>query len=544
MGDPPLLEWNVATRTMPGEAESGDIPVVWSFPNGALAAAVDGLGHGPEAARAAREAEEILRGSAGEPAHRLIERCHQGLKRSRGVVMTVACFDATEDTVTWLGVGNVEGRLIRRSDQGEVHRESMVLHAGIVGYRLPPLRAVTLPVRRGDVLILATDGIRGDFADPTDLSRTPKQIAERILEEAGKGTDDALVVVVRYLGGDAAKASLSRFQDSYSAAFEQYLANGGEFALRLAYELGREAVKEQLSVLELATIHHSVLGESLSPRGTETEGIGRVTEAATQFFLESLSAFEMVQRGFWEATQVARLEHEVAQTLQRRLLPERLPEIPGVAVAARYLPGGVGVNVGGDWYDVFRLPDERIAVAVGDVLGRGADAASVMGQVRMAFRAYALGGDAPETVVDRMDALIQAMGLAHFSTMLYLILDPDARLLQMVRAGHPPPLLLPPRGEPRYLEAGLGVPLGVVAGAKYEPVIERVEPGSILILYTDGLVETREGIDKGLVRLQKSVGASRGDLEGLCDRILEQMVGSTVHDDVALVTIRLEGGAS
>jgi serine/threonine protein phosphatase PrpC len=529
---------------MPGEAESGDIPVVWSFPNGALAAAVDGLGHGPEAARAAREAEEILRGSAGEPAHRLIERCHQGLKRSRGVVMTVACFDAMEDTVTWLGVGNVEGRLIRRSDQGEIHRESMVPHAGIVGYRLPPLRAVTLPVHRGDVLILATDGIRGDFTGPADLSRTPKQIAERILEEEGKGTDDALVVVVRYLGGDAAKASLSRFQDSYSAAFEQYLANGGEFALRLAYELGREAVKEQLSVLELATIHHSVLGGSLSSLGTETDETGRVTEAATQFFLESLSAFEMVQRGFWEATQVARLEHEVAQTLQRRLLPERLPEIPGVAVAARYLPGGVGVNVGGDWYDVFLLPDERIAVAVGDVLGRGADAASVMGQVRMAFRAYALGGEAPETVVDRMDALIQAMGLAHFSTMLYLILDPGARLLQMVRAGHPPPLLLPPRGEPRYLEAGLGVPLGVVAGAKYEPVTERVEPGSVLILYTDGLVETREGIDKGLVRLQKSVGASRGDLEGLCDRILEQMVGPTVHDDVALVVIRLGDGAS
>ncbi|MGH2683157.1 MAG: PP2C family protein-serine/threonine phosphatase [Actinomycetota bacterium] len=504
-----------------------------------MAAAVDGLGHGPEAARAASAAEQILRGSAGEPAHRLIERCHQGLKRSRGVVMTVACFDATEDTMTWLGVGNVEGRLIRRSDEGGIHHESMVPQAGIVGYRLPALRSVTLPVRRGDVLILATDGIRGGFADPRDLSRTPKEIAERILEVEDKGTDDALVVVVRYLGGDAARASLSRFQDSYSVAFEQYLANGGEFALRLAYELGREAVKEQLSVLEIATIHHAVLGASLISRGKETEEIGRVTDAATQFFLESLSAFEMVQRGFWEATEVARLEHEVAQTLQRRLLPERLPEIPGVTVAARYLPGGVGVNVGGDWYDVFPLPDERVAVAVGDVLGRGADAASVMGQVRMAFRAYALAGEAPEIVVDRTDALIQAMRLGHFSTMLYLILDPAARDLRMVRAGHPPPLLVPPRGEPRYLEGGLGVPLGVVAGAKYQPITENVEPGSVLILYTDGLVETREGIDEGLSRLQKSVGTSRDDPDGLCDRILEQMVGSTAHDDVALVAIRL-----
>jgi serine phosphatase RsbU (regulator of sigma subunit) len=399
------------------------------------------------------------------------------------------------------------------------------------------LRPATLPVRRGDVLILATDGIPGDFADPEDLSGTPKEIAERILEEQGKDTDDALVVVARYLGRDAVKARLDRLEDAYSAAFDQYLTDGGELSLRAAYELGRDAVKDQLSVLELAAIHHTVLVDSLSRRAGEIE---RVTGAATQFFLESLSAFEMVQRGFWEATEVARLEREIAQTLQRRLLPERLPDIPNVTVAARYLPGGVGVNVGGDWYDVILLPDGRVALAVGDVLGRGADAASVMGQVRMAFRAYALGEGEPETVVDRMDALIQAMGLGHFSTMIYLVLDPRARQLRMVRAGHPPPLLIPPRAEPRYLEAGLGVPLGVVAGAKYQPVVERVDPGSVLILYTDGLVETRDGIDEGLSKLRQAVGTGRGDLEALCDRILDHMVGSSAHDDVALVAIRLE----
>jgi serine phosphatase RsbU (regulator of sigma subunit) len=537
VADTSFLEWDLATRAMPGEEESGDVGVVSSFPDGALAAAIDGLGHGARAARAAREAVEILRSSAGEPADRLIERCHEGLKRSRGVVMTVACFDSTKDTLTWLGVGNVEGRLIRRSDDGEVDRQSVVPHPGIVGYRLPLLRPATLPVRRGDVLILATDGIPGDFADPEDLSGTPKEIAERILEEQGKDTDDALVVVARYLGRDAVKARLDRLEDAYSAAFDQYLTDGGELSLRAAYELGRDAVKDQLSVLELAAIHHTVLVESLSRRAGEIE---RVTGAATQFFLESLSAFEMVQRGFWEATEVARLEREIAQTLQRRLLPERLPDIPNVTVAARYLPGGVGVNVGGDWYDVILLPDGRVALAVGDVLGRGADAASVMGQVRMAFRAYALGEEEPETVVDRMDALIQAMGLGHFSTMIYLVLDPRARQLRMVRAGHPPPLLIPPRAEPRYLEGGLGVPLGVVAGAKYQPVVERVDPASVLILYTDGLVETRDGIDEGLSKLRQAVGTGRGDLEALCDRILDHMVGSSAHDDVALVAIRLE----
>lgn len=102
--------------------------------------------------------------------------------------------------MTWLGVGNVEGRLVRRSEEGVIHRESMLLHAGIVGYRLPPLRPVSVAVHPGDVLILATDGIRGDFADPADLTRSPRDIAERILEEDGRGADDALVVVARYLG--------------------------------------------------------------------------------------------------------------------------------------------------------------------------------------------------------------------------------------------------------------------------------------------------------------------------------------------------------
>ena len=536
MGDPPVLEWDLADRAMPGEAESGDIAVVTSFPNGAMAAAIDGLGHGAEAARVAKQAVEILRGTTGEPVDRLIGRCHEGLKRTRGVVMAVAMFDSTEDTVTWAGVGNVEGRLIRPAEDGGLHRDSMVPHAGIVGYTLPPLRPVTLPVRRGDVLILATDGIRGGFADPEDLSTPPKEMADRILDEQGKDTDDALVVVARYLGGEAIKASLSRLQGAYATAFAQYVDQGGEAALHGAYELGREAVKEQLSVLELAAIHHAALGESLRRQAGDIE---RVTHAATEFFLESLSAFEMVQRGFWEASEAVRLEREVAQTLQRRLLPERLPDIPGVTVAARYLPGGVGVNVGGDWYDVLVLPDDRIGLAVGDVLGRGADAASVMGQVRMAFRAYALGGEAPETVVGRMDALIQAMGLAHFSTMAYLVIDPRARTLRMVRAGHPPPLLIPPLGQPRYLEAGLGIPLGVMAGATYQPVVEGVVHGSILILYTDGLVETRQGIDEGLSRLQAAVGTERGDVEALSDRILDQMVGSAAHDDVALVTIRL-----
>jgi serine phosphatase RsbU (regulator of sigma subunit) len=244
-----------------------------------------------------------------------------------------------------------------------------------------------------------------------------------------------------------------------------------------------------------------------------------------------------------ENAQLYERERQIAETLQLRLLPDGLPEIPRVAVAARYLPGSVGVHVGGDWYDVILLPGDRVGIAVGDVLGRGAGAAALMGQVRTAFRAYALGGEPPETVIQRLDRLIQTMDRGHFSTMLYLILDPRTGALQMVRAGHPPPLLLDPQGATRFLERGHGVPLGVVSEATYEPSAESLEAGSILVLYTDGLVESREGISEGMRRLEqclKSLGGS-GELSALCDGLLGEMIGANPEDDVALVALRLLG---
>lgn len=200
VGDPPVLEWGLATRTLPGQAESGDTALVQSFEGGVLAAVVDGLGHGPEAARAAQAATRILGENAGQPIVRLLQRSHERLARTRGVVMSVACFDATDGTMTWLGVGNVEGRLLRRSDEGSSWK-SLLLLPGIVGYRLPPLKPVMLSVGPGDILIVATDGIRSDFAEPGDPSASSEEIARRILTEKSKDTDDALVLVVRYLGG-------------------------------------------------------------------------------------------------------------------------------------------------------------------------------------------------------------------------------------------------------------------------------------------------------------------------------------------------------
>jgi negative regulator of sigma-B (phosphoserine phosphatase) len=196
----PLIEWGVAARPLEGEAECGDLHVVQPFPKGVLVAAVDGLGHGPEAAAAARSAVVTLADYAHEPVISLIKRCHQRLIRTRGVVMSLASFNALDNTMTWLGVGNVEGLLLRADVAANPPRENVLLRGGVVGYQLPALHASILPVTRGDVLILATDGIRSGFVEDVTLSHPPQRIAEHILARRAGGADDALVLVARYLG--------------------------------------------------------------------------------------------------------------------------------------------------------------------------------------------------------------------------------------------------------------------------------------------------------------------------------------------------------
>lgn len=197
---PPLLEWAVASKVLEGQVETGDLHVVQAFPKGVLVGAVDGLGHGVEAAGAARVAVATVAEYAREPIISLVKHCHQRLIRTRGVVMSLASFNSLENTLTWLGVGNVEAVLLRADAAANPPRESILLRSGVVGYQLPALHASILPVTRGDVLILATDGIRSGFVDDVTLSDPPHQIAEEILARCARGMDDALVLVARYLG--------------------------------------------------------------------------------------------------------------------------------------------------------------------------------------------------------------------------------------------------------------------------------------------------------------------------------------------------------
>lgn len=194
-----ILECGVATRALPGQPSSGDLQVVKSFANGVLVAVLDGIGHGEEAASAATAARTILEAHAQEPVVALIERCHEGLRATRGVAMSVASFNGPQRLVTWLGVGNVQGALLRRGAASAAAEESLLLRAGVVGVQLPSLQAAALPISIGDTLIFATDGIHRDFARGLARNHRPQQAAEGILTRHGKTTDDALVLVVRFL---------------------------------------------------------------------------------------------------------------------------------------------------------------------------------------------------------------------------------------------------------------------------------------------------------------------------------------------------------
>ncbi len=194
------LDWGVASLPLNGQSESGDRHVVHFFPGGVLLAVIDGLGHGYEAAAAANAAEFILQAQPQEPVISLVQHCHESLRSTRGVVMSVASFDISRGLLTWLGVGNVRGVLRRSPSSSNLPAEELLLRAGVIGRQIPALQVSVVPVAYGDTLFLATDGIRGEFAQEQIYSEVSQRAAEIILSRYAKGNDDALVLVARVVG--------------------------------------------------------------------------------------------------------------------------------------------------------------------------------------------------------------------------------------------------------------------------------------------------------------------------------------------------------
>jgi len=200
--DKRLIEWSVAQRVLPGQAQSGDLFVVKELRSRVLVAVIDGLGHGEEAAHASQLAADVLRGNDSSSLISLIRSCHEKLQGTRGAVLSLAEFNGDENTMTWLGVGNVEGVLLHSDNHVASSQESLLLRGGVLGDHPPRLGATILSVMKGDTLILATDGIRSGFADGLKSKEPPQEIADQIVRRHWRGNDDALVLVARYCHGN------------------------------------------------------------------------------------------------------------------------------------------------------------------------------------------------------------------------------------------------------------------------------------------------------------------------------------------------------
>jgi len=195
----PLVDCGVAKFVLPGQDESGDRFLVCRAGKGILIAALDGIGHGEEAASAAEAAISILKENADEPVISLVELCHEKLRSTRGVVMSLAFIDLGHGLMTWLGVGNVQGILMRDGAQKGSVQEVLLLRGGVVGSQLPALQAAMLPIEKGDTLVFATDGIRVEFVEELSSREAPQRAADKILKQHSRGNDDALVLVVRLI---------------------------------------------------------------------------------------------------------------------------------------------------------------------------------------------------------------------------------------------------------------------------------------------------------------------------------------------------------
>jgi negative regulator of sigma-B (phosphoserine phosphatase) len=193
-----LIEWGFSSIPLKGQDVSGDSYLIKPLPDGILVAVVDGLGHGYEAAEASKIAVSTLDAYASEPLIQLVRRCHEALKGTRGVVMSIAKLNSSDKTLVWVGVGNIEVLLLKADGKPKISRERLLLRGGTLGYQLPPLRESVIPFMPGDTLIFVTDGIRGSFEEGIKPGDKPQAIADNIMEKFNKGTDDALVLVIRY----------------------------------------------------------------------------------------------------------------------------------------------------------------------------------------------------------------------------------------------------------------------------------------------------------------------------------------------------------
>jgi anti-sigma regulatory factor (Ser/Thr protein kinase) len=236
------------------------------------------------------------------------------------------------------------------------------------------------------------------------------------------------------------------------------------------------------------------------------------------------------------------VQGQIAQTLQRSLLPRTLPQLPGLRMAARYLPAAHESAVGGDWYDVIELGDRRLGFVIGDVAGHGMGAATFMGQLRSAIRAYALDTDAPGQVITKL-AQFSHRTQTRMATVVYATLNLNTWVVRFARAGHPYPLLLRSDGSATFLSGAGGPPLGTGGASPYDEQRVALSSGETLLLYTDGLIERRGWrLSKGEAQLVDAAIQAPDEPELMCQAITSRLTeGTEIADDIAVLAVQTVG---
>lgn len=276
--------------------------------------------------------------------------------------------------------------------------------------------------------------------------------------------------------------------------------------------------------------------------GTDLIGVLQIGALAPrQFSDDDVRLLQLVadRASLASQTRLGRVDQTAALALQRSLLPTRLPEVAGVDMAARYIPGHQ-TGIGGDWYDVFVLPSGWLGIVVGDVSGHGLPAAVVMGRLRSALRAYALECDDPADALTRLDQKIQHFEAGNLATALYAMVSPDRGHVRISLAGHLPPALARPDRTVATLTLPVDLPLGIARPTRRRTTTVEFPPGSVLVCYTDGLIERRgELIDVGFDRLCAAIRP--GSAETVCATVMAELNIEQPVDDVALLALRHHG---
>lgn len=373
------------------------------------------------------------------------------------------------------------------------------------------------------------------------LEELLSELLERI--RTGLEADTAAVLLLDEDRGVLVARAARGLEEEVRQGVQIPLARG--FAGRVAAQM-RPIVIEDLSQADVVNPIlrqkgiHSMLGVPLHVEG-RVIGVMHVGTLRRRLFDEDdVSVLQLAADRAALAIDNARLAEQraVTEVVQRTLLPDALPEVPGLRFSAKYLPAGSGVRIGGDWYDVLQLENGRLALVIGDVVGRGVLAASVMAEIRTALRAYLTEGHESAQAMALLNDLLVSMGRRRGATAALLELDLERGELEAVSAGHLPVLLITPNGRADYLEQLQGLPLGISAGQEYLAQTYSFPVGSALLLYTDGLVERRgESIEEGLARLRGAAERPAGSADGsLADRVYRALLDeASLEDDVALL---------